>query len=89
MTEPIRPQDKAIVTIQVFNDVFSPYNYYQIRKVYDDSSFWVICYLDSELSDEVLGIAGHIAAFYGAEVKDMREILGTILLPPVKELTNG
>jgi len=68
-----------IKSIQVFNDMDGMYKFYQIRKVYDDGSFWTVCYVDEELSGKVMEIAKIIASTYEVEVKDMREIPGMLL----------
>ncbi len=70
-----------IKSIMVFNDVHSPYGYYQIRKVHEDGSYWVLCFVFADLSSEVMGIAKTIADIYGVEVKDMREVPGETILP--------
>ena len=69
----------VIKSIQIFNDISAPYGFYQIRKCYEDGSFWVVCYIDNDLKKTIDEMVRIIAASYGVEIIDMREIPGIIL----------
>ena len=72
-------------SIQVLNDITSPYHFYQIREVIESTgSFWTRCYVDGGLSSKVMEIARIIASTYDSsayevEVKDMRDVPGKLL----------